>query len=153
MNFEIILFEPDIPQNTGNIVRLCKATNCSLTLVEPLGFSLTSKMLKRAGLDYWLGVNVKTVPSLKDYLINDKRPKYFLSSKATKDIYSTDIKEDSIFIFGSETGGLPLYTREIWENDFFTIPMHKSARCLNLANSVSIVIYEGLRQLNFSPIA
>ena len=152
MNFEIILFEPDIPQNTGNIVRLCKATGCSLTLVEPLGFSLSSKMLRRAGLDYWLGVDVKTVPSLKEYLKDDIRNKYFLSSKASSSFYTADIKDGSVFIFGSETKGLPEYALEIWEEDFYTLPMHKSARCLNLANTAAITVYEGLRQLEFAPI-
>ncbi len=150
---EIILFEPDIPQNTGNIVRLCKATNCKLTLVEPLGFTITDKKLKRAGLDYFLGVEVKTISSLKEYLETSKAPKYFLSSKAKKSIYSTEIKEGGIFIFGSETKGLPDYTRELWGEDFYTLPMDKGARCLNLANSVSITIYEALRQQNFAPLS
>ncbi|MCH9811382.1 tRNA (cytidine(34)-2'-O)-methyltransferase [bacterium] len=149
---EIILFEPDIPQNTGNIIRLCKATKCSLTLITPLGFSLSEKKLRRAGLDYFLGVEVKTVPSLKEYLINDPRPKYFLSSKAKKQLYDTPIKEDAILIFGSETKGLPAYAWEKWEEDFYTLPIHKDARCLNLANSVSITVYEAMRQQNFASI-
>jgi tRNA (cytidine/uridine-2'-O-)-methyltransferase len=149
---EIILFEPDIPQNTGNIVRLCKATKCRLTLVEPLGFTITDKNLRRAGLDYWLGVDVQRIPSLKEYLLKADRPKYFLSSMATKSLYSAEIQPDGIFIFGSETGGLPDYSREIWGEDFYTLPMHKDARCLNLANSVSITIYEALRQQEFSSI-
>jgi tRNA (cytidine/uridine-2'-O-)-methyltransferase len=149
---EIVLFEPDIPQNTGNIIRLCKATGCSLTLVEPLGFDLSSSKLKRAGLDYFLGVTVKTVPDLKKYLENDRRSKYFLSRHATKSIYNAQIKEDSIFIFGSETKGLPPFAKEIWLDDFYTIPMNSNARCLNLANSVSITIYEALRSLNFSSL-
>lgn len=149
---EIILFEPDIPQNTGNIVRLCKATKCRLTLVEPLGFNITDKNLRRAGLDYWLGVDVQTIPSLKEYLLKRDAPKYFMSSMARKSLYSAEIKEEGIFIFGSETGGLPEYASEIWGEDFYTLPMHKDARCLNLANSASIVIYEALRQSNFESL-
>ena len=149
---EIILFEPDIPQNTGNIIRLCKATKSRLTLVEPLGFSMTDKHLRRAGLDYFLGVEVKKIPSLKDYLLKSDAPKYFMSSKAPTSLYSAEIKEGAIFIFGSETKGLPDYTRELWGNDFYTLPMHKDARCLNLSNSVSIVIYEALRQQDFSAL-
>ncbi len=147
---EIILFEPDIPQNTGNIIRLCKATKSRLTLVEPLGFSITDKNLRRAGLDYFLGVEVQTIPSLKDYLLKSDAPKYFMSSKATNSLYSAEIKAGAIFIFGSETKGLPDYTRDLWGKDFYTLPMNKDARCLNLANSVSIAIYEALRQQNFS---
>ncbi len=149
---EIILFEPDIPQNTGNIIRLSKATNCKLTLVEPLGFTMTAKQLKRAGLDYFLGVEVNKVPSLLDYLKDDPRPKYFLSSKAKTPIFSAEIKIDAVFIFGSETKGLPPYALQMWEKDFYTLPMHKDCRCLNLANSVSITIYEALRQQDFALI-
>lgn len=146
---EIILFEPDIPQNTGNIIRLCKATKSTLTLVTPLGFDMSEKRLRRAGLDYFLGVEVKTIPSLKDYLKDEKRPKYFMSSKSPKSLYNAKIDENAVFIFGSETKGLPKYAWETWGEDFYTLPIHKDARCLNLANSVSITIYEALRQQNF----
>lgn len=147
---EIILFEPDIPQNTGNIIRLCKATGCSLTLVEPLGFSMSDKHLKRSQLDYCLGVSVKTIPNLKKYLESTNRPKYFFSSKAKKSYYGANITSDALLIFGSETTGLPQYAHEKWQEDFYTIPMKKEARCLNLANSVSIAAYEGIRQQHFS---
>ena len=149
---EIILFEPDIPQNTGNIIRLCKATGCSLTLVEPLGFDLSSSKLKRAGLDYFLGVDVKTIPDLLIYLENDPRNKYFLSRHASKSIYQADIKENSVFIFGSETKGLPNWAKDIWKDSFYTLPMNSNARCLNLANAVSITIYEALRSCNFASL-
>ena len=149
---EIILFEPDIPQNTGNIIRLCKATKCSLTLITPLGFTLSEKKLRRAGLDYFLGVEVKTAPSLREYLEQNSRPKYFLSSKAKKSLYTTTIEKDAILIFGSETKGLPSYAWEMWAEDFYTLPIHKDARCLNLANYVSITVYEALRQQDFANI-
>jgi tRNA (cytidine/uridine-2'-O-)-methyltransferase len=149
---EIILFEPDIPQNTGNIIRLCKATGATLTLVEPMGFDLSSKQLRRAGLDYFLGVTVKTIKNLKDYLENDTRDKYFLSSHSNTPIFSANIKKNSIFIFGSETKGLPDYARELWKDDFYTLPMNSDARCLNLANSVAITIYEALRTENFASL-
>lgn len=143
---EIILFEPDIPQNTGNIVRLCKATGCSLILVEPLGFSINDKALRRAGLDYWLGVDVKTIDNLETYLDNSPKQKLFLSSKAEKSVYEAKIDMDAIVIFGSETTGLPKEIHEKWQKDFYTIPMKEEARCLNLSNSVAITVYEGLRQ-------
>ena len=151
---EIILFEPDIPQNTGNIIRLCKATKCKLTIVKPMGFSLTTRQLRRAGLDYFLGVEVNTIDSLPDYLEQNKnRQKYFLSSHAKKAIYSAECAADGMYIFGSETKGLPQQIHEDFQEDFYTIPMHSEARCLNLANSVSVVIYEALRQQDFSLIS
>ncbi|MCH9616961.1 MAG: tRNA (cytidine(34)-2'-O)-methyltransferase [Chlamydiia bacterium] len=149
---EIILFEPDIPQNTGNIIRLCKATKSKLTLITPLGFDLSEKRLRRAGLDYFLGVQVNTVPSLKEYLKDDTRPKYFLSSKAPKSLYETEIKENAILIFGSETKGLPSYAWEMWAEDFVTLPIHKDARCLNLSNAVAVTVFEALRQQSFCAI-
>ncbi|MCH9621224.1 MAG: tRNA (cytidine(34)-2'-O)-methyltransferase [Chlamydiia bacterium] len=151
---EIILFEPVIPQNTGNIIRLCKATKCKLTLVKPLGFTLSEKRLRRAGLDYHEDVEIQTIDSLDDYLKKfSERKKYFLSSKASKGIHSADIDKDGMLIFGSETKGLPKNIHEEYSKDFYTIPMHHGARCLNLANSVSIVAYEGLRQQDFKLIS
>ena len=150
---EIILFEPDIPQNTGNIIRLCKATKCKLTLVKPLGFSLSTRQLRRAGLDYFLGVEVNQIDSLSDYLEQNKhRNKYFLSSHAKSGIHSAKLDKNGMYIFGSETKGLPQKIHDEYSDDFYTIPMHHEARCLNLANSVSIVIYEGLRQQSFELI-
>ena len=144
---EIILFQPQIPPNTGNIVRLCKATGDSLRLVKPLGFSISDKALKRAGLDYWDGVAVSTLDNLEEYLLITNRPFYFFSSKVKTPYTEAKYEHDSILIFGSETMGLPNSYFEKWKNNFYTIPMRKEARCLNLSNSVAIVTYEAHRQL------
>lgn len=147
---KIILFQPQIPQNTGNIVRTCSATGASLILVRPLGFSTASRHLKRAGLDYWNGVDVEEINDLHQYLLEETRPFFFFSSKASKPYTSASFTTDSILIFGSETSGLPPVFFENWEDRFYTIPMKEEARCLNLANSAAIVIYEALRQTHFS---
>lgn len=143
---KIILFQPQIPQNTGNIVRTCSAAGASLLLVRPLGFSTASRHLKRAGLDYWSGVDVEEIDDLFEYLIPQEHPFFFYSSKATKLYTEAPYTKDSLLIFGSETSGLPPLYFEKWPDRFYTIPMHKQARCLNLANSAAIVLYEALRQ-------
>lgn len=146
---KVIFFEPQIPQNTGNIVRTCKVTGNSLILVEPLGFKVTDKELKRAGLDYWDGVSVTLIKDLVTFLEETTAPFYFFSSHATK--YYTDIAytPDDLLIFGSETSGLPPIFLEKWPHLFVTLPMVKDSRCLNLANTASIVLYEGWRQNQF----
>lgn len=147
---KIILFQPDIPQNTGNVVRTCSVTNSSLSLVRPLGFSVSSRHLKRAGLDYWDEVEIEMIDDLEEFLLSEKRPFYFFSSKVDKKYTDIEYTKDSILIFGSETKGLPESFFKKWPEKFYTIPMAEDARCLNLSNSVSIVLFEGLRQLNFT---
>ncbi len=147
---KIILFQPDIPQNTGNVVRTCSVTNTSLALVKPLGFSIASRHLKRAGLDYWDEVQIDFLENLEEFLETETRPFYFFSSKGTKSYTEIKYTEESIIIFGSETSGLPKLYFERWPDRFYKIPMCSNARCLNLSNSVSIVLYEGLRQQNFN---
>lgn len=146
----ITLFEPQIPQNTGNIVRTCSVTGTDLILVKPLGFKTSSRMLKRAGLDYWDEVNIQYIDDLLQFLETKEDPFYFFSSHATK--FYTDIQysEKDLLIFGSETSGLPSIFKERWPEKFATIPMKTDARCLNLSNAVTIVLYEALRQGNFS---
>lgn len=145
---KIVLYQPQIPQNTGNIVRTCTATNSGLILVHPLGFSTQSRWLKRAGLDYWDGTVVEEIDDLIPYL--EKSPSFFFFSSKAKRLY-TEIpyRSDSLFIFGSETSGLPNQFWEKWEDRFYTIPMVSGTRCLNLATSAAIVLYEGLRQTHF----
>jgi len=145
----IVLYKPEIPQNTGNIVRTCSVTGTDLVLVRPLGFETTDRYLKRAGLDYWNEVNIKYIDDLPSYLEKQNKPFYFFSSKATK--YYTDISytEDTILIFGSESSGLDPSFYKTYESQLAKIPMINSARCLNLSNAVSIVLYEGLRQTGF----
>ena len=145
---KVILFRPQIPQNTGNIVRTCAATGASLTLVRPLGFSTQSRHLKRAGLDYWAGVEVEEIDDLR-FLWDAKAPIFFLSSKASKPYTEAKFSADAILVFGSETEGLPQELWDKWAERFYTIPMREGARCLNLSNSVAIVLYEAMRQINF----
>ena len=146
---KIILFQPQIPQNTGNIVRTCAVTGCDLVLVRPLGFSTSNSMLRRAGLDYWEGVRVTIIDDLHEFLKQSSEPFYFFSSKA-KNIYSdTRFSKHCILIFGSETTGMPQTFWAEWPDRFLTLPMKQDSRCLNLANAVSIVIYEAWRQQGF----
>lgn len=147
---EIILFQPEIPPNTGNVVRTCKATNCRLTLVRPLGFSTSDKALRRAGLDYWDGVDVAFIDDLPRYLAEQERPFYMLSSFGSKSYTEVTYESNAILIFGSETRGLPKEYFTKWPKQLLTIPMQPEARCLNLSNSVAIVLYEAMRQQNFS---
>lgn len=138
---EVVLFQPEIPQNTGNIARTCAVTGTKLTLVRPLGFNLSSRQLKRAGLDYWNDLDLTLVDQFEP-----KKNCYFFSTKA-KSIY-TDIEfdEEAQLIFGSETSGLPPEVHATWQEHFYKIPMRPKARSLNLSNSVAIILYEALRQ-------
>ena len=143
---KIILFQPQIPQNTGNIVRTCSATGSGLILVHPLGFSTKDRWLKRAGLDYWEGVTVEEIEDLDTYLETTPHPFYFFSSKTKKLYTEASYTSDSLLIFGSETTGLPSRYVEKWPEKFLTIPMQEGARCLNLATSAGIALYEAIRQ-------
>src|SRR5690349_12285158 len=120
---KIVLFQPQIPPNTGNIVRLCSVTGAGLMLVRPLGFSINDRWLKRAGLDYWEGVRVEIVDDLEAELSACKSPFYFFSSKATRSYVDKLYTKDDWLIFGSETSGLPLNFYERWPERFVTIPM------------------------------
>lgn len=146
----IILYQPQIPANTGNIVRTCHVTGSELILVRPLGFQTDDKSLRRAGLDYWEGVKVTIIDDLMGYLEKSPLPFYFFSSKG-KQIY-TDVsyEEEAILIFGSETSGLSVEFHEKWNDRFYRIPMRKNSRCLNLSNAAAIVLYETLRQNEFT---
>ena len=141
------MFQPDIPQNTGNIVRTCSVTGAGLVLVRPLGFSVSDRWLKRAGLDYWEGVSVELIDDLEAYLAPLSTPFYFLSSHAKKLYTEASYTEDTCLIFGSETKGLDPKFQKRWPEKFLTIPMKPEARCLNLATSVGIVLYENIRQI------
>lgn len=145
---KVILFNPQIPQNTGNIIRTCAATNTELILVKPLGFSVSDRMLKRAGLDYHGFVKIQQIDNLEEYLSKTKSPFYFLSSKIKKPYTEAKFEKDSILIFGSETKGLPSEYFNKWKKNFLTIPM-TDVRCLNLSTSVGIVLFEAYRQQNF----
>jgi tRNA (cytidine/uridine-2'-O-)-methyltransferase len=146
---KLILVEPEIPQNTGNIARTCSLTGTGLVLVRPLGFSLSHRMLKRAALDYWEEISVEIIDDLPAYL-ESSSSFYFFSSKAKRFYTEVSYSSDSLLIFGSETKGLPSSFQERWEKHFVTIPMKPSARCLNLSNAAAVGLYEALRQINFS---
>jgi tRNA (cytidine/uridine-2'-O-)-methyltransferase len=149
---KVILHQPQIPQNTGNIVRTCAATGASLALVTPLGFSTSNRRLRRAGLDYWEGVDVSFIDDLAAYLEKTEENFYFFSCHAHPLYTEVEFTLSDNLIFGSETSGLPEFFHKKWPERFFRIPMEKKARCLNLANSVSIVIYEAWRQNQFKTL-
>jgi len=145
--FKIVLVDPQIPQNTGNIARLCSCTASELYIVGNPGFRMTDKYLKRAGLDYWNDLNVKQYRSIEDLQSQfSENSFYFLSTKAQKTYTEANFKQGDFFVFGSETKGL---SSEIIENNkdkLLKIPMVTNKRSLNLSNSVSIVLYEAIRQ-------
>lgn len=145
--FNIVLFEPEIPQNTGNIVRLCACTGADLYLVGKLGFSLSDKYLKRAGLDYWDNVNIKKYDNLDDLFDDFSKSNFYYLTTKSKNIYSERcFKEGDFFIFGPETRGLPEDLLKKYSDSAITIPMADGQRSLNLSNSVAIVLYEAIRQ-------
>ena len=145
--FKIVLNEPEIPQNTGNIARLCACTGSDLFLVGKLGFSLGEKYVKRAGLDYWNDVNIRQVASLEELFKEfPNEEKYFLTTKAKQSHFEADFKPGSLLIFGSETRGLPVDLIMANYDKAFRIPMLPNERSLNLSNSVAIVLYEAVRQ-------
>ncbi len=145
--FRVVLNEPEIPQNTGNIARLCACTGSDLFLVGKLGFSLSEKYVKRAGLDYWNDVNIRQIPSLEELFKEfPDEDKFFLTTKAKQSHFEAKFTPGSLLIFGSETRGLPIEVINSNYNNSFRIPMIKNQRSLNLSNSVSIVLYEAIRQ-------
>lgn len=146
---KVVLFQPQIPQNTGNIVRTCAVTGCSLLMVKPLGFSVHDRWLKRAGLDYWEGVDISFTDDLEAYLEQCQNSFYFFSSKAKHRYTEVSYTSEDLLIFGSETTGLPPHYFERWPDRFVTIPMIGGVRCLNLATSVGIGVYEAWRQQDF----
>ena len=145
--FNVVLVEPEIPQNTGNIVRLCACTGANLFLVGKLGFAITDKYLKRAGLDYWDSANIKQYNSLeelqKDYSHSNF---YYLTTKTDKKYTDVSFKEGDFIVFGPETRGLNEDLLKQNSDYCLTIPMKKGQRSLNLSNSVAVVIYEAIRQ-------
>ena len=149
MPLNIVLIEPEIPNNTGNIGRLALASGSNLHLVKPFGFEIDDTRLKRAGLDYWQHLSVSIYDSIEDFFNKNKdKNMVFLSSHATKDHWSIDFEDDMFLIFGKESVGLPKDLIEKHSDKLFKIPLYsKHVRSLNLANAVSIVVYEGLKCL------
>jgi tRNA (cytidine/uridine-2'-O-)-methyltransferase len=148
----IVLYQPEIPQNTGNISRTCAITDTSLHLIKPLGFSLDEKHLKRAGLDYWDLLDLHVYESFDDFLNKNPEIKlYILTTKATHYYDAIDYDENAYLMFGKETAGIPKEIHESYQENRFRIPMknHEKARSLNLSNAVNIVLFEALRQHEF----
>ena len=149
--FGVVLFNPEIPPNTGNIIRLCANTGCRLHLIKPMGFTLNEKSLRRAGMDYIKNVQISIHENIFDLLDKGIFDRYFIVTKYGKKIY-TEKKyfKNDCFIFGSESKGIPKNILTEFENSKkISIPMISGSRSLNLANSVSVVIYEALRQNRF----
>lgn len=151
MNLNIVLFEPEIPQNTGNIARTCVLTNSKLHLIKPLGFSLDEKHLKRAGLDYWQFLELEIHESYEDFKNKYSEGTFYFSTTKGTHIYTeVNFKEGDFIVFGKESAGLPQSIREDNIKNCIRVPMlESSTRSLNLSNTVSIVIYESLRQMGF----
>jgi tRNA (cytidine/uridine-2'-O-)-methyltransferase len=149
--FHIVLFEPEIPANTGNIIRLCANAGMQLHLIKPLGFDLDDKKLRRAGLDYHEWVSVELHDSYADFLEKNQPQRVFaLSTKGKKNYSDVQFKAGDVFLFGPETRGLPAsMLADIGENCLF-LPMQPESRSLNLSNTVAIVLYEAWRQTDFS---
>jgi tRNA (cytidine/uridine-2'-O-)-methyltransferase len=153
MGVHVVLYQPEIPANTGNIARTCAATDTTLHLIRPLGFSTDDKMLKRAGLDYWQFVNIVYYDSIEEFFEKNDGGEFFYLTKYgkiphTNFDYSVEDK-DYFFIFGRETSGLP---DDIIQNNLdraLRIPMNENVRSLNLSNTAAILIYEALRQRNY----
>jgi tRNA (cytidine/uridine-2'-O-)-methyltransferase len=146
----IVLVEPEIPQNTGSIGRLCLATGATLHLIEPLGFEITNSRLKRAGLDYWEHLNVVRHPSLEVFLkgLPPDAPKVFFSKKAGNTVFEHQFQKGTYIILGKETAGLPDWVLNAHPTETVRIPMYDArVRSLNLANAASIAVYEAIRQL------
>ena len=151
ITFRIVLFQPEIPANTGNIGRLCVGANAELHIIKPMRFLLSDKYLKRAGLDYWKDLSLFFHNSLNDLILTyTDNNIYFCTTKSENNFYKRRFKPGDIFVFGPETRGIPeSILKENWDKTI-TIPMSEKIRSINLANSVAIVLYEGIRQILFS---
>ena len=147
----IVLYEPEIPANTGNIGRTCVATGTRLHLIEPLGFKLNEKSLKRAGMDYWKDLDVTTYIDYQDFLEKNPGAKIYMATTKSHKVYTeVDYESDCYIMFGKESAGIPEEILVEHEEDCMRIPMNGDIRSLNLGNSVAIVLYEALRQNGFA---
>lgn len=146
--FHVVLYQPDIPQNAGNIGRSCVAVGAKLWLVRPLGFRLDNRYLKRAGMDYWQHLDWQAVDSwqeLEQHL--GDRPKWFLTRFAEKLLWDAPLADGDVFVFGSESRGLPQSLHTAYRHRCLKLPMRPEVRSLNLASTVNTVLYEAVRQL------
>ncbi len=153
MGIHVVLYQPEIPANTGNIARTCAATGTTLHLIHPLGFSTDDKMLKRAGLDYWQYVNVIHYDSLDEFYEKNQDGEFFYltkyGEKAHSDFDYSDLNKEYYFVFGRETNGLPANVIQENFDRCLRVPMNGNVRSLNLSNTAAILVYEALRQQNY----
>ncbi len=153
MSLNIVLVEPEIPQNTGNIVRTCAATGARLHIVKPMGFTIDDKKLKRAGLDYWHFLNIQYYENLDVFFEKNEGGRFFyLSSKAPTSYTDVNYEENDFLLFGKETKGLPEKLLIDHPERCVRIPMISDARCINLSNAVAVVTFEALRQNDFKSL-
>lgn len=146
----IVLYQPEIPANTGNIGRTCVATGTILHLIEPLGFRLDEKSIQRAGMDYWKELDVRRYMNFEEFLDKNPGAKIYMATTKAKNLYSqVSFGENDYLMFGKESAGIPEEILVNYEEDCIRIPMLDSIRSLNLSNSVAIVLYEAYRQQNF----
>ena len=146
-HLRVVLVEPDIPQNTGNIARLCSITGAELHLVKPLGFFLTEKHFRRSGMDYLSNVYLSVHESLDDLLRVMTGTCRLFSAHGTEGLWDTRFNSDDWLFFGSETAGLPARLRQMYPGNMVRIPMHHGQRCLNVSTAAGIAVYEALRQI------
>lgn len=151
MSLNIVLYQPEIPHNTGSIGRSCVLTNSKLHLIKPLGFSLDDKMLKRAGLDYWKDIDITYYESFEEFYSINKDKRIFLSTTKSEKFHSEVEFQDGDFImFGRESSGVPKEVNDLFKETQIRVPMiNSTTRSLNLANTASIVLYEALRQIGY----
>ena len=150
----IVLVEPEIPQNCGNIARTCAATRSRLHLVRPLGFDISDRAVKRAGLDYWPMVDITVYENLDEFLQRHGKDDLWLATtKAPRAYHEAAYQDGCWLVFGKETAGLPAFFRERYRDKCVRIPMREDARSLNLANSVAVLCYEALRQQGFPELS
>ena len=150
----VVLYQPEIPQNTGNIARTCAATGSSLHLIKPLGFSLDDKYMRRAGLDYWSLLDVHVYENLDDFYAKNPEADIYYFSKKAHHVYSgVDYPDEVYLMFGKETKGIPEAVLRVHEEKTIRMPMREGLRSLNLSNTVAIAVYEVLRQHHFDGLA
>lgn len=152
MPIHVVLYQPEIPANTGNIARTCAATDTHLHLIRPLGFSTDDKMLRRAGLDYWKYVSITYYDNIESFFEQTKGQYFLLTKFGSKNHTSqdfSDVDQNYYFIFGKETTGLPDWVKDKYDNTALRIPMSENVRALNLSNTAAILVYEALRQQNY----
>lgn len=152
MAIHVVLYQPDIPANTGNIALTCAATGTALHLIRPLGFSTDEEMLKKAGIDFWHSVNITYYDSLDDFFSKNQGEFYYIETfgeKTHSGFDFSDVAKEHYFMFGKETTGLPKDLLEDNKDHFLRIPMNQHVRSLNLSSTAAILVYEALRQQGF----